>query len=48
MKCKSCNGDSFVKVPDFDKQLTVCLSCGEVLSIKFVDLSLLKKYEQVN
>lgn len=42
--CKSCGGNSFVKVPEFEKELTVCLDCGEVVSIRFVDPSILKKY----
>ena len=48
MKCNVCNNDTFVKVPEFDKQHTVCLSCGEVVSTKFIDLKLLKKYEKVS
>jgi transcription initiation factor TFIIIB Brf1 subunit/transcription initiation factor TFIIB len=43
-KCKSCGGNSFVKVPEFEKELTVCLDCGEVASIRFVNPSILKKY----
>lgn len=43
-KCNSCGGDSFVKVPEFEKELTVCLQCGEVISIRFVNVSTLKKY----
>ena len=42
MKCKACNGSKFVEVPEFEKQYTVCFSCGEVYSIKYVDLSKLK------
>ena len=38
MKCKVCNGKEFVEVPDFEKQFTVCSSCGEVSSIKYVDV----------
>lgn len=45
MVCKQCEGDSFVQVPDFDKTLTACLDCGEVVSIKFENLDLLKKYQ---
>ncbi|WP_162880762.1 hypothetical protein [Paraliobacillus sediminis] len=43
-KCKNCGGNSFVKVPEFEKELTVCLDCGEVVSIRFVTPSILKKY----
>lgn len=43
-KCKSCGGNSLVKVPEFEKELTVCLGCGEVVSIRFVNPSILKKY----
>ncbi|MCA1065901.1 hypothetical protein QTG56_10920 [Rossellomorea sp. AcN35-11] len=43
-KCKSCGGNSFVKVPEFEKELTACLDCGEVVSIRFVNPSILKKY----
>lgn len=43
-KCKSCGGNSFVKVPEFEKELTVCLDCGEAASIRFVNPSSLKKY----
>lgn len=43
-KCKNCGGNSFVKVPEFEKELTVCLDCGEVVSIRFVNPSILKKY----
>ncbi len=46
MKCKACNGSEFVKVPEFEKQYTVCFSCGEVYSIKYVDLYKLKKYKK--
>lgn len=48
MKCRACNNDTFVKVPEFDKLYTVCLACGEVVSIKYIDLAMLKKYEKVN
>jgi hypothetical protein len=48
MKCRSCNGESFVEASDYinlrplnkrmtlgsEKVYTVCLSCGEVVSIK--------------
>ncbi|TYR99962.1 hypothetical protein FZC84_09135 [Rossellomorea vietnamensis] len=44
-KCTSCGGNSFVKVPEFEKELTVCLDCGEVVSIRFVNTSMLKKYK---
>lgn len=43
-KCKSCGENSFVKVPEFEKELTVCLNCGEVISIRFINPSILKKY----
>ncbi|WP_371017203.1 hypothetical protein [Pseudalkalibacillus sp. JSM 102089] len=43
-KCKNCGRDLFVKIPEYEKELTVCLECGEVGSIRFVNPSILKKY----
>lgn len=42
--CNSCGGDSLVNVPEFEKELTVCTDCGEVVSMRYVNPSMLKKY----
>ncbi|EDL63661.1 hypothetical protein BSG1_17335 [Bacillus sp. SG-1] len=56
VKCKSCNGESFVEATDYinlrplnkrmalgsEKIYTVCLSCGEVISIKIKNPEKLK------
>ena len=44
MSCTKCKGNSFVQVPDFEKTFTVCLDCGEVLSIRFENPEKLKKF----
>ena len=44
MNCKKCQRDSVVQVPDFEKIFTVCLDCGEVLSIRYENPDKLKKF----
>ena len=44
MSCTKCKGNSFVQVPDFEKTFTVCLDCGEVLSIRYENPEKLKKF----
>lgn len=57
MKCKSCDGNSFVEAMDFinlrpidkkmsfgtEKVFTVCLDCGEVVSINVKNPEKLRK-----